>query len=64
MNGETYTIEQPQAGAQNAFCASPADVAIYGGAAGGGKSIGLRNLSIKMRHFVEMVSSQAFRPSF
>ncbi len=41
MNGETYTIEQPQAGAQNAFCASPADVAIYGGAAGGGKSIGL-----------------------
>lgn len=31
----------PQAGPQEAFCSSPADITIYGGAAGGGKSYGL-----------------------
>lgn len=34
-------IIAPQAGPQEAFCASPADVAIFGGAAGGGKTVGL-----------------------
>lgn len=32
---------RPQAGPQSRFIASPADIAIYGGAAGGGKSYGL-----------------------
>lgn len=31
-------VIKPQAGPQEAFAASPADIAIYGGAAGGGKS--------------------------
>jgi len=32
---------RPQAGAQERFLASTADIAIYGGAAGGGKSFAL-----------------------
>lgn len=32
---------RPQPGPQEAFCASPADVVIYGGKAGGGKTYGL-----------------------
>lgn len=43
---ETVQIEvpdevRPQVGPQEAFLASPADIVIYGGAAGGGKSYGL-----------------------
>ena len=34
-------ILRPQEGPQEAFLASPADIAIYGGSAGGGKSFGL-----------------------
>ena len=34
-------ILRPQPGPQEAFLASPADIVIYGGAAGGGKSYGL-----------------------
>src|SRR5690349_5378097 len=37
---ETNAI-RPQAGPQEAFLATVADVAVYGGAAGGGKSFGL-----------------------
>lgn len=35
---ETNTTIEPQAGPQTAFLACPADIAIYGGAAGGGKT--------------------------
>lgn len=34
-------VIRPQAGPQEAFCACPADIAIYGGAAGSGKSFAL-----------------------
>ncbi|MDR3100762.1 MAG: phage terminase large subunit [Paraburkholderia sp.] len=34
-------VDKPQAGQQEKFLASPADIAIYGGAAGGGKTFGL-----------------------
>ena len=34
-------ILRPQAGAQERFLSTPADICIYGGAAGGGKSFGL-----------------------
>lgn len=40
---------EPQPGPQRAFLATPADIAIYGGAAGGGKSYGL--LLDPLRHF-------------
>lgn len=36
-----FRIIRPQAGPQERFLSSPADIAIYGGAAGGGKSWGL-----------------------
>lgn len=36
--GETAKVIRPQAGPQETFLASPADIAIYGGAAGGGKT--------------------------
>src|SRR3977135_1259642 len=39
---------RPQAGAQERFLESSADIAIYGGAAGGGKSFGL--LMEPLRH--------------
>lgn len=39
----------PQAGPQTAFLSCPADIAIYGGAAGGGKSYGL--LLDPLRHY-------------
>lgn len=39
----------PQAGPQTMFCASDADIVIYGGAAGGGKSYGL--LLDPLRHY-------------
>lgn len=45
--GAVRTI-RPQPGAQEAFLASPADIAIYGGAAGGGKSWAL--LMEPLRH--------------
>lgn len=41
-------ILRPQPGPQEAFLASPADIVIYGGAAGGGKSYGL--LLSPLRH--------------
>jgi hypothetical protein len=34
-------IIQPQPGPQHQFCATPADIAIYGGAGGSGKSFAL-----------------------
>lgn len=40
VTAATKTIK-PQAGPQTAFLSSPADIAIYGGAAGGGKTWGL-----------------------
>jgi len=45
---EVIRIE-PQAGPQTAFLSTPADIAIYGGAAGGGKSFGL--LLDPLRHY-------------
>ncbi len=42
------TIIRPQAGPQTAFLASPADIAIYGGSAGGGKTWAL--LMEPLRH--------------
>jgi predicted phage terminase large subunit-like protein len=39
--GEDQPVIRPQEGPQTAFLATPADIAIYGGAAGGGKSWGL-----------------------
>lgn len=44
-------VIQPQPGPQTDFLSCPADVAIYGGAAGGGKSFGL--LLDPLRHFNE-----------
>ena len=41
-------VIKPQPGPQEAFLATPADVCIYGGAAGGGKTYGL--LMEAMRH--------------
>ncbi len=35
------TVFRPQEGPQEAFLSSPADIVIYGGAAGGGKSYAL-----------------------
>ena len=35
---QSAKLIRPQSGPQEAFLASPADIAIYGGAAGGGKS--------------------------
>jgi hypothetical protein len=38
----TQVIElRPQPGPQEMFLSTPADIAIYGGAAGGGKSFGI-----------------------
>jgi hypothetical protein len=37
----TADLTRPQSGPQTAFLASPADIVVYGGAAGGGKSFGL-----------------------
>ena len=51
---------RPQPGPQTAFLASPADIAIYGGAAGGGKSYAL--LLEPMRHLgVNGFSAVVFR---
>lgn len=44
----TTTEIRPQAGPQSAFLASPADIALYGGAAGGGKTWAL--LLEQLRH--------------
>src|SRR3954466_6097351 len=44
MSGYDYIPNErigPQSGPQEAFLATPADIAIYGGAAGGGKSFAL-----------------------
>ncbi len=49
MAGEQAgTVIRPQAGPQTAFLASPADIAIYGGSAGGGKTWAL--LMEPLRH--------------
>ena len=45
---EAQTIIRPQPGPQTAFLASPADIAIYGGSAGGGKTWAL--LMEPLRH--------------
>lgn len=39
--GNNSVVIRPQPGPQEAFLSSPADIAIYGGAAGGGKTYGL-----------------------
>lgn len=41
LNAPTEIIIEPQPGPQTLFLSSPADVIIFGGAAGGGKSFGL-----------------------
>lgn len=41
IDDEPEVILEPQEGRQTDFLATPADIAIYGGAAGGGKSYGL-----------------------
>ncbi len=46
---------RPQAGPQEAFLSSPADIVIYGGGAGGGKSFGL--LMEPLRH---VITNKAF----
>lgn len=48
MAADDLRIIKPQSGPQEAFAASPADIAIYGGAAGGGKSFAL--LMEPLRH--------------
>ena len=48
MAADEVRIIKPQPGPQEAFAASPADIAIYGGSAGGGKSFSL--LMEPMRH--------------
>lgn len=50
LSTEEELIElKPQDGPQTAFLASPADIVVYGGAAGGGKSFGL--LLDPLRHY-------------
>lgn len=43
-------VLRPQPGPQTAFMASPADVVIYGGAAGGGKSYGLLMSALRYKN--------------
>jgi len=58
MDGSEHVTIRPQAGPQQDFLASPADIAIYGGAAGGGKTWAL--LMEPLRH----VSNGAFGAVF
>ena len=43
-------IVKPQPGPQTAFMATPANVCIYGGAAGGGKSFGLLMSALRYKN--------------
>lgn len=50
LDDEAPRVFRAQPGPQRAFCASPADIAIYGGAAGGGKSYALLLEAAKWTH--------------
>lgn len=54
------TVWAPQPGPQTAFLATPADVAIYGGAAGGGKTHALK-LEVVRHHDVPGFDAAIFR---
>lgn len=56
-------VIQPQPGPQTAFLASPADVVIYGGAAGGGKSYGLVMSALRYKN-VRGYNCTIFRHSY
>ncbi|MDX0680311.1 hypothetical protein GOL97_32375 [Sinorhizobium medicae] len=55
------TIIRPQPGPQTAFLVSPADIAIYGGSAGGGKTWAL--LMEPLRHIANPQFGAVFRRS-
>lgn len=56
-------VIRPQPGPQTAFLASPADVVIYGGAAGGGKSYGLVMSALRYKN-VRGYNCTIFRHSY
>src|SRR5690606_12663549 len=57
---EDVTVWAPQRGPQTAFLATPADVAVYGGAAGGGKTYALL-LELVRHHDVPGFTAVCFR---
>ncbi len=56
-------IIKPHQGPQEMFLSSPADIAIYGGAAGGGKSFGLMMEAVRNKH-VKGYGAVIFRRTF
>lgn len=56
-------ILQPQPGPQTAFMASSADVVIYGGAAGGGKTYGLLLSALRYKN-VDRFNCTVFRRTY
>lgn len=56
-------VLQPQPGPQTAFMASPADVTIYGGAAGGGKTYGLLLSALRYKN-VDGYNCTVFRRTY